>query len=141
MSELPVFIPESIGLVMGWLGQEGISPAGAPFLRYHVIDMPGAMDVELGFPVGDSSAGKGPVTGGSLPAGRYASLVYRGVANGFAANKALIDWVAESAGDLDSHPTAGGDAFAGRCEIFLTNPADEPDPSRWDTEVIMRLKD
>jgi hypothetical protein len=34
-----------------WLQQQGVSPAGPPFLRYHVIDMAGEMDIEVGVPV------------------------------------------------------------------------------------------
>ncbi len=34
--------------VPAWLKQHGVEPAGPPFLRYHVIDMAGEMDIELG---------------------------------------------------------------------------------------------
>ena len=33
-----------------WLKQRGVDVAGPPFLRYHVIDMAGEMDIEVGFP-------------------------------------------------------------------------------------------
>lgn len=33
-----------------WLKQHRVFPAGPPFLRYHVIDMSGEMDIEVGVP-------------------------------------------------------------------------------------------
>ncbi|MFD2026891.1 hypothetical protein [Promicromonospora aerolata] len=34
-----------------------------------------------------------------------------------------------------------GEAWAGRFEFFLTNPDDQPDRSRWDTELAFKLAD
>src|SRR5437762_676411 len=79
MAELPTIIPQGIGEVHGILMQHGIRPAGAPFVRYHVINMPGMVDVSVGWPVPAGAAGTGQVAAGVLPAGRYASLIYTGV--------------------------------------------------------------
>jgi hypothetical protein len=46
-------IPE----IVGWLGEHGAAPAGAPFLRYRVIDMEGTVVVEAGVSVSDSVVG------------------------------------------------------------------------------------
>src|SRR5690242_1015218 len=50
-----------------WMKQEGIEPAGSPFLRYHVIDMEGEMDIEVGIPVANALTGNGHVCPGVLP--------------------------------------------------------------------------
>src|SRR5690349_20662015 len=76
MAELPTVIPQSLGEIFAWLGKEGVTPAGPPFIRYHVIDMSSKLDVELGVPVASALAGDDRVAAGVLPAGRYASLVY-----------------------------------------------------------------
>ena len=34
-----------------WVSEHKIKTAGPPFLRYHVIDMRGFMDIEFGFPM------------------------------------------------------------------------------------------
>ena len=68
-----------------WLRQHGIPPAGPRFLRYHVIDMAGEMNIEVGVPVATPLPGDGRVKPGLLPAGHYASLIYIGL--GLAANK------------------------------------------------------
>jgi effector-binding domain-containing protein len=141
MAELPSAIPQGLGEVFAWLGARGVAPAGPPFIRYFVVDMAGALDIALGVPVAGPLAGDGRVTVETLPAGRYASLVYTGVANGVAANGALLDWGAAQGLAWDRSPTARGDAFGARLESFLTNPDDEPDPAKWQTEVAIRLAD
>lgn len=141
MTELPTVIPQSLGETFAWLRTEGIEPVGPPFIRYHVIDMDSKLDVELGVPVANAPAGNGRVAAGVLPSGRYASLVYTGIDNGIAANGALLDWGAEKGLTWDQWDTDKGDAFGSRLESFITDPDDEPDPAKWDTEVAIRLAD
>src|SRR5258706_15421728 len=90
--EFSKVIPELHSEVMAWMRKQGINPSGAPFMRYHVINMPGLMDVEMGWPVAKALTGDGRITAGVLPAGNYASLVYTGVKNGIGGNKALLEW-------------------------------------------------
>ena len=139
MRKLSKVIPQLLGEVFGWLGARGVAPAGAPFIRYHVIDMAGKMDVALGVPVGHAVSGDERVSAGVLPAGRYAALVYTDVKNGVKANKALLDWGAAQGLRWDRWDVEHGDAFGGRYESFLTDPADEPNPAKWETEVAIRL--
>lgn len=141
MRAFPETIPRLIGEVFAWLGKQGVKPAGPPLMRYYVINMEGDMDVELGVPVASAAQGDGRVSAGALPAGRYASLVYTGVANGVAGNKALLDWAAASGLALDRWDDPGGDAFRSRVEYFLDGPDDDPDPAKWKTEVAIKLAD
>jgi effector-binding domain-containing protein len=108
-------------------------------MRYHVIDMAGEMDVEVGVPVADAQGDQRAVAG-TLPAGRYASLVYSGV-DGVEGNKALIDWAAANNISWDRWDDPCGDAFRSRVEYFLTDPDAEPDQAKWETEVAIRLAD
>ena len=82
MRKMGKVIPELHGEVFAWLEQQGVEPVGAPFVRFHVIDMAALMDIEMGVPVANALEGEGQVTAGVLPAGRYASLVYTGLKNG-----------------------------------------------------------
>lgn len=141
MQELPVVIPQLLGEVFAWVGKRGVGPDGPPFIRYHVIDMAAQLDIELGLPVASSVPGDGRVVGGMLPAGRYAALVYTGVENGIAGNAALLDWGAAQGLAWDRWTTERGDGFGARLESFLTDPEDEPDPAKWETEVAIRLAD
>lgn len=140
-TELPTVIPQSIDEVMDWLQKQGIQPTGAPFIRYHVIDMAARLDIEVGWPVAKALSGNGRIAPGVLPAGRYAALVYRGVENGIKGNGVLIDWANENGIKWDRWDDPNGDAFASRYEIFLTGPEDDPDPAKWDTEVAIKLAD
>lgn len=139
MQELGATIPRLHTEVFDWLAARGIAPAGPPFIRYHVIDMAATLDIAIGVPVASDVGGDARVEAATLPAGRYATLVYTGVDNGIAANGALLDWGAAQGLAWDSHPTARGDAFGARLESFLTDPDDEPDMDRWETEVAIRL--
>jgi len=120
-----------------WLIQNAVKPAGPPFLRYHMIDMRGSMDISYAIPVQKVLPDDGPVQAGELPAGRYASLVYSG--GGISANRALIEWVRAQGLKLDRWNTEQGDTFRGRYESFLTDPVLEPRKSRWEIEVAIKL--
>src|SRR5215213_9996629 len=92
MRELPAVIPQTHGELYAWCGERGVKPAAAPFIRYHVIDMEGMLDIELSVPTASAVPGDGRVTAGVLPSGRYATLVYTDVTKGFPANRALLEW-------------------------------------------------
>jgi effector-binding domain-containing protein len=141
MRQFKKVIPQLLGEVFAWLGQHGVAPAGAPFFRYHVINMKSKMDIELGVPVVSAVSGDDRVTAAVLPAGRYAALVYTGVDNGINGNKALLDWGAEKGLVWDTYVAENGDGFGARFESYLTDPAEEPNPAKWDTEVAIRLAD
>jgi effector-binding domain-containing protein len=141
MGEMPKVIPQSFEEVFAWLGEGGIAPVGPPFVRFHVIDMDAKIDIEMGVPVESSEEGDERVTAGTLPAGQYASLVYRGLENGIAGNAALLKWGGEQGLMWDKWPAGNGEAFGGRYETTLTNPDEEQDTTKWETEVAIRLAD
>jgi hypothetical protein len=120
-----------------WLKVRGVVPSGAPFLRYHVIDMSGSMDITFGFPVVQALPDDGLVSAGALAAGRYASLIYIG--NGLTGNKALIEWVRANGLEFDRWDTDQGDNFRCRYETYLTDPKLEPRKTRWEVEVAIKL--
>ncbi len=122
-----------------WGKQHGLVAAGPPFLRLHVVDMRGAMDLTWGIPVAAVLPDDGVVTAGHLAAGRYASLIYTG--SGLAGNKALIEWVRGSGLEFDRWDTPQGDNFRCRYESYLTDPKVEPRKTRWEVEVAIKLAD
>jgi effector-binding domain-containing protein len=139
MQELGPVIAQRLGDVFGWLAQQGVAPAGAPFVRYLIIDMETLLELEIGVPVAAALPGDDQISAGVLPAGRYASLVYTGTDNGIKANATLLKWGAEKGLVWDQWETEKGDAFGARLESFLTNPDTEPDQEKWQTEVAIRL--
>ena len=119
--------------VSAWFDERGITPAGRPLIRYHVIEMP-EMEVSVGLPVEPGAMGDGRIEVGELPAGRYAVLVHVGPYQSLVqANADLQNWAADNGVAFDGCDGPAG--WAGRVEFYLTDPADDPDPQAWRTEV------
>ena len=126
--------------VFAWLGQRGIAPAGAPFWKYDVIDMERYLQVEVGVPVAVAADGDEQVTAGLLPAGRYATVRYTGSPDGlYGATAALQEWAAREGLTWDMTEAPDGEHWAARLEIYETDPAVEPDMSKWTTQLAFRL--
>ena len=122
-----------------WVDANKIKTADPPFLRYHVIDMRGYMDISYCVPVKKALPDNGNVKSDSIPAGQYAHLVFSG--GGISGNRALIEWVRAQGLNFDRWDTEQGDNFAGRYETYLTDPKVEPRKSRWKIEVAIKLAD
>lgn len=136
MDGLAGAVDQAFPELFGWLAERGIEVAAAPFIRYLVIDMQGKLEVELGVPADVRTADGGRIRAGVLPAGRYLVLRHVGPYDGLvASNAALLDWAREHAVTLDSWETNRGTAWRSRVEHYLTNPAAEPDPAKWKTEI------
>jgi effector-binding domain-containing protein len=136
MDGLAGAVDQTFPELFGWLAERGIEVAAAPFIRYLVIDMQGELEVELGVPADVQAADGGRIRAGILPAGRYVVLRHVGPYDGLvASNAALLDWAREHEVALDSWETDRGTAWRSRVEHYLTNPAAEPDPSKWETEI------
>jgi effector-binding domain-containing protein len=122
-----------------WVNQNGLADEGPFFLRYHVIDMNGPMDIELGFMVLTHLPGNERVQPGILPSGQYATLVYRG--SGMAGNKALIGWAKENGIAWDRWDDPAGDGFRCRYEAYLTDYRVEHRKTRWEIDLAIKIAD
>ena len=122
-----------------WVEENKIKTSGPPFLRYHVIDMRGFMDISYCVPVRRALPDDGDVKADFIPAGKYASLIYSG--GGISGNRALIEWVRAQDLDFERWDTEQGDNFRGRYETYLTDPKVEPRKSKWKIEVAIKLAD
>jgi DNA gyrase inhibitor GyrI len=81
-------------------------------------------------------AASGRIQPGALPAGQYLVLRHTGPYDGLVASNAdLQRWAAEQGVAFDSWDTAEGTAWRARVEHYLTNPAAEPDPAKWEVDV------
>ena len=135
-------VDEAFPGLFGWLAERGVQPAGPPFIRYHVIDMPSRLDVEFAMPVGTAAVpGGGRIRAGVLPAGRYVTLRHTGPYDGLiASNAALQDWAKDRRITFDSWDTDHGEAWRSRVEHYLTDPSAEPDPAKWEVDVAYLAK-
>jgi len=129
-----------------WLGRNGVAPAGAPFIRYLLIDMAGFLEIQLCVPIaqGDTARVEANerIRTDVVPAGRYATLLHVGHYDGLvAANGALQEWAAEQQLAWDVAHSVDGERWGARIETYTTNPAEEPDQSKWEVEISYRLAD
>jgi effector-binding domain-containing protein len=137
MDGIAAAVDDAFPELFGWLAGQGIVPAGPPLIRYLVIDMAGELQIELGVPV----AASGRVQPGVLPEGRYAVLRHTGPYDGLvASNAALLHWARENGIELDTWDTPQGSAWRGRAEHYLTDPSQEPDPAKLETDVAFLIR-
>lgn len=140
MSAFEREIPTLIRKAADWLESNGSRPSGRPFLRYHTIDMPERMDVELGIPVHTLTAPSGDVTNGVLPAGRYVTLIYVGAKHGIEANKRLLDWIGDQGEAVMSQLNENGEAFEARLKTYLSEGDATLAKQNVRTQVAVKLR-
>jgi effector-binding domain-containing protein len=142
MDGLSRAVDEGFPELFGWLAEHAIAPAGPPFIRFQVIDMDAELEIELGIPADVTASDGTCVRPGVLPAGRYAVLRHTGAYDGLiASNAALQRWTGEHGVALDSWDTPNGTAWRSRVEHYLTNPAAEPDPAKWEVDIAYLTAD
>lgn len=140
MAGLATELPPLISEVFGWLAGQGVEPAGPPIWRYRLIDMAGELLVDVGVPVATAVSGNGRIVGGVLPAGKYVTVTHVGHPNELAGvTGELLDWAERGGLTWDMTPTGQGELWGCRLEEYLTDPADEPDMTRWATRLAFRL--
>ena len=140
MDELSSAVPPLNQQVFAWLGERGVAPSGPPFWKYNVIAMPHHLELEPGVAVADRLHGNGQVQAGVLPAGRYVSVHHIGHPSTLVqATKELLEWAEARGLAFDVEPGPEGDRWRCRLELYHTDPREEPDMNRWDTELLFKL--
>jgi len=138
------YLPPLWEEVQAWLKSEAIAPCGPPFLRYLTTDMSKNLDIEVGFPVAAAVKPSGRLSAGAFPAGNYAVLMYTGSFKGtglYQATVTLLDWAKANQIKWDTSLVDQTEWWGGRIEWYLTDPQDEPDPEKWQTELAFRVAD
>jgi effector-binding domain-containing protein len=142
MATIGTVVPPLNQEVNAWLAERGIAPTGPPFWKYNVIDMARGMELEAGSPVTGDLTGDERVLASLLPAGRYATVRHVGHPETLmGATAALLDWAASEGLEWDVSPSAEGERWGCRMEIYHTDPRDEPDMTRWETQLAFRIAD
>jgi effector-binding domain-containing protein len=133
--------------LFGWLFENGVAPAGPPFLRYHEVDRAGEpLDAEAGVPVESAPAAlNGRVRAGALPGGRYLTALHLGPYTSDAmpdlgdARSALVAWARDN-GIVYGIETERGLKFPCALERFIVGPAEDPDFTKWQTEFAYLIR-
>ena len=134
-------IADRVPVLIGRLAERGIAPAGAPFLRYLVIDMDRSLTVQAGVPVAEPAPDDELWQAAAIPAGRYATLTHTGHPDDLiAVTDGLLAWGEAHGHRWDVEAGPGGDHWGCRLEAFHTHPMEVPIDA-WVTELSFRLAD
>lgn len=125
-SELAAMLAKELGSIFQHAQRNGAALAGQPFMRY-IEWGPGLMTIEAGMPIAAPIPGDGNVSADTLPGGLVATTTHTGPYEKLSeAHAAVQAWI-----------EAQGLAAAGApWEVYVTDPADYPDPKDWKTEIF-----
>lgn len=132
MAELRSIFDRGFGVVFGTIGKQRVPPAGAPIGYYPVKPTDEGVQVEVGVPVATPFTAEGDVVPSTLPGGRVVHGTHVGPYEQLEQTYSeLIQWVQEQGHTLKS----------GMWECYLSDPAAEPDPAKWRTEIYWPIED
>jgi effector-binding domain-containing protein len=132
--ELPIeqvgrWLASCYSTVHEYLRRAEVAVTGPPFARFTFIG--DEIAVEAGFPVEREIDGDGRVEPSALPGGRVAVTTHLGRYEELEdAYAAVRNWIIEH-----GYATAGP-----HWEFYFTDPAADPDPSHWRTDVVTPYK-
>jgi effector-binding domain-containing protein len=136
-------VDRSFPQLFGWLGEHGVTPSGPPFIRFREVDHDGEpLEIEVAAPI---SGGADPpaddtVRAGTLPAGRYATVLHVGPYSHESlpdlgdAQAALRDWTGQQ-GIVTGRPSERGSSLPCCVEHYRIGPPMERDWTKWETEL------
>jgi effector-binding domain-containing protein len=133
---IPERAPPLIEEIIGWVASTDSRPdrCSSTTPRWRAA----AWTMKVGAPTTTRLEGDGRVATESLPAGRYATVTYTGPYDQLrAAHELLHEWLAKQG----LPPQGMGQGRSTLLEIYHTDPSEEPDPSKWVTEIAFRLGD
>ncbi len=118
------------GEVYGYIQQRGQQPTGMPFAIYHGMDGK-TVDVECGMPVASTMDGTDRIKSCELPAGTTATGTHFGPYEGLPKTwEALTGWM----------KSQGLEGTGAPWEVYVTDPAAEPDQSKWRTDIYFPVR-
>ncbi|REJ74037.1 MAG: helix-turn-helix domain-containing protein [Acidobacteria bacterium] len=125
----PDQLAQAFGEIFGAVFQHAISNglelAGRPTARYPKFG-PGLITVEAGMPIAGEIAPAQGFEVGHLGGCTVAATHHLGPYDALGeAHQAVERWIAEEGEEVAGYP----------CEIYVTDPGEEPDPGKWLTEV------
>ena len=136
-ADLAVEAPKTIAEVAKWLGKNRIAPGGPPMIRYLSIGNDETVDVEIGIGTAEP-AGGGKIHAGTLPRGKYLTLIHTGPYDRLVNTTAVfLEWAKENGVTFDNHEGPTGTVWKARVEHYLTDPEEQPNAEKWETKLAV----
>jgi effector-binding domain-containing protein len=130
MAQFPEAVGQAFDDAVAAITAAGAGFAGPPYTRYLSFGE-GEIEAEVGFPVAGPFTASGKVEPSSLPGGRVVTTVHVGSYHEIAGTWQRVQtWIEEHGLTVD------GPAW----ESYLTDPATDPDPATWRTELRFPLR-
>lgn len=139
-------VDANFGRPFAWLNDQGIQPAGAPFIRVLRLDDSGEpAAIEMGVPVaGTVEPGEG-LLAGEMPAGRYLVYIHHGPytheeLDDLRDAQQMLDRFAEEEEPGSTKADAGpGIGLAANAEYYEVGPPMEEDFTKWRTRMVRQV--
>jgi effector-binding domain-containing protein len=129
--EIPQKLPQLIPELFNWLASNKIKPGGSPFFNYIKMNS-SRLEIEVGIPTNAKVETGGRIISNKFPAGKYAVAEYVGPYNNlFEVHKEIESWKEKNKIVFTSP----------KVEFYPTDPAAQPDSSKWVTIIINRLNE
>ena len=129
-AEISTVLAEVLPKVHSFAQQRGYELASPPLTIYHSYTAD-KVELEGGVTLLRRGSGEGEIKAGMLPGGRAAVTVHEGPYEKLKeAYQALESWI----------PMQGMVAAGPPWEIYWTDPGQEPDSSKWKTEIYWPLR-
>ncbi|RZU53242.1 effector-binding domain-containing protein [Krasilnikovia cinnamomea] len=126
VAEIGPWLSRTYGQAAACAQAQGAAITGPPFARYHRLG-PDRFSIEAGFPVLPPVVAEGGIQPSALPGGSIATTVHLGPYEQMTpAYEALTRWIKEHGG------RPAGDPW----EVYHSDPATQPDPATWRTEIV-----
>ncbi len=121
------FLGRAYSEVAEHIARQDLDFAGPPFARYRILGSePYEFEIEAGFPVSGHAVGGAEIELSSLPGGTAAMVAHVGPYDAMQpAYAAIQEWIEEQ----------GGQPVGDPWEVYFTDPAEQPDPEEWKTEI------
>lgn len=128
-AEIPKLLSEILPRVMKHVQSSGGQPAGPPFTHY--LKMGETIEFRAGIPLQKPIDGAGDIEAGRLPGGNVLVTTHIGPYD------KLNEAYAAMAHHVEEHGLNAGDTM---WEFYWTDPAEEPNPENWKTEIFLDLE-
>jgi hypothetical protein len=121
--------------------KQGAGEIGAAFLRFATVRDSTEVEADFGFFLNRPLRANGPFQTGAMPAADYLAATWQGNYDRMRdVHSLVLQWANFSKLTIDSSRDENGLHFGCLLNVFRICDLTEPDPLRWETDILFRLK-